>query len=88
VTFYRFPRRFIRADEAEIGLPSSVCHLLQPEREAGAYLLGVHFQAAAQDWNNLQFLDRNRPAKLEPSPRPELFAKSWQLPRVLQGDSS
>jgi hypothetical protein len=42
VTFYRLPSSFIGADEAEISLPSPVCHLLQPERKARAYLLGTH----------------------------------------------
>jgi hypothetical protein len=36
VTFYRLASPFIRTDEAQIGLPSPICHLLLPEREARA----------------------------------------------------
>lgn len=42
VTLHRLPSRFIRTDEAEIALPSPVGHLLQRNRNAGAYLLSVH----------------------------------------------
>jgi hypothetical protein len=38
VTFNRPPSGFIGADEAEIGLPSPVSHLLQRKRKARAYL--------------------------------------------------
>jgi hypothetical protein len=41
-----------------------------------------------REQNSVQFQGRNRPAKPAPSPSPELFVKSWQLARVLQGDSS
>ena len=36
VTLHRLPSRFIRTDEAEIALPSPVCHLLQRKRNTGA----------------------------------------------------
>ena len=42
VTLHRLPSGFIRADEAQIALPSSVCHLLQRKGDTGPYLLGAH----------------------------------------------
>src|ERR1700676_3262650 len=42
MAFHRLPGRFIRTDEASVGLPSLVCHLLQRSRDTGAYLLSGH----------------------------------------------
>jgi hypothetical protein len=42
MTFHRLPGSFIRTDKANVGLPSSVCHLLQRSRDTGAYLLNGH----------------------------------------------
>ena len=42
VTFHCLPSRLIRTDEADIGFPSPVSHLLQRERNTGIYLLGAH----------------------------------------------
>ena len=42
VTFHCLPSRLIRTDEADIGFPSPVFHLLKRERNTGIYLLGAH----------------------------------------------
>ena len=42
VPLHRLHSRFVGADEAEIGLPSPLCHLVQCKRETGTYLISGH----------------------------------------------
>ncbi len=42
VALHRLPGCSIRADVADIALPSSVCHLFQRKYNTSAYLLNVH----------------------------------------------
>ena len=42
VMLHRLPGHSIRADVADIALPSPVCHLSQRKRNTGAYLLSAH----------------------------------------------
>ncbi len=49
VAFYCLTSVSIWTDVADIGLPSSVGHLLQREADTGAYLLDTHTRSAKQD---------------------------------------